>query len=88
MFLLKNRPNIFLLVFLYKTVLWCFLFDFMLISNGNYKNPYNYQIIYGRYFASAGAALGFCVGAGLQMVKELKEERDREMGILDDGSEF
>jgi len=28
------------------------------------------------------------VGAGLQMVKELKEERDREMGILDDGSEF
>ena len=45
MFLLKNRPktiknrpkscpNIFLLVFLYKTVLWCFLFDFMLISNG------------------------------------------------------
>ena len=41
MFFLKNRPksrpNIFLLVFLYKTVLWCFLFDFMLISNGNYK---------------------------------------------------
>jgi hypothetical protein len=30
----KSRPNIFLLVFLYKTVLWCFLFDFMLISNG------------------------------------------------------
>jgi len=52
-------------------------------SQVNYKNPYNYQIIYG-----AGAALGFCVGAGLQMVKELKEERDREMGILDDGSEF
>ncbi len=30
----KSRPNIFLLVFLYKTVLWCFLFDFMLIFNG------------------------------------------------------
>ncbi|CAO5057063.1 MULTISPECIES: hypothetical protein [Microcystis] len=57
-------------------------------SQVNYKNPYNYQIIYGRYFAGAGAALGFCVGAGLQMVKELKEARDREMGILDDGSEF
>jgi hypothetical protein len=28
------------------------------------------------------------VGAGLQMVKELKEARDREMGILDDGSKF
>ncbi len=38
-------------------------------SQVNYKNPYNYQIIYGRYFAGAGAALGFCVGAGLQMVK-------------------
>jgi len=24
----------FLLELLYKTVLWCFLFDFMLISNG------------------------------------------------------
>jgi len=30
----KSRPNIFLLVFLYKTILWCFLFDFMLTSNG------------------------------------------------------
>ena len=57
-------------------------------SQVNYKNPQSYQIIYGRYFAGAGAALGFCVGAGLQMVKELKEARDREMGILDDGSEF
>ncbi len=45
MFLLKNHPKtmknrpkscptIFLLDLLYKTVLWCFLFDFMLISNG------------------------------------------------------
>jgi len=45
MFLLKNRPKtmqnrpkshptMFLLHLLYKTVLWCFLFDFMLISNG------------------------------------------------------
>jgi len=31
---MKSRPNIYLLVFLYKTVLWCFLFDFMLIYNG------------------------------------------------------
>ncbi len=55
-------------------------------SQVNYKNPYNYQIIYRRYLTSAGAAIGFCVGGGLQMVKELKEARDREMGILDDGS--
>ncbi len=45
MFLVKNRPKTmknhpkshptkFLLDLLYKTVLWCFLFDFMLISNG------------------------------------------------------
>jgi hypothetical protein len=45
MFLLKNHPKtmkncpkscptIFLLDLLYKTVLWCFLFDFMLMSNG------------------------------------------------------
>ena len=47
MFLLKNRPKtmknrpkskscstMFLLDLLYKTVLWCFLFDFMLISKG------------------------------------------------------
>jgi hypothetical protein len=27
----ESRPTMFLL---YKTVLWCFLFDFMLISNG------------------------------------------------------
>jgi hypothetical protein len=31
---LKSRPTMFLLDLLYKTVLWCFLFDFMLISNG------------------------------------------------------
>ncbi len=30
----KSRPTMFLLDLLYKTVLWCFLFDFMLISNG------------------------------------------------------
>ncbi len=30
----KSHPTIFLLDLLYKTVLWCFLFDFMLISNG------------------------------------------------------
>ncbi len=30
----KSRPTIFLLDLLYKTVLWCFLFDFMLVSNG------------------------------------------------------
>ena len=57
-------------------------------SQVNHRNPHHYQIIYGRYLTGAGAALGFCVGAGLQMVKELKEERDREMGILDDGSKF
>ncbi len=45
MFLLKNRPKttknhpkshptMFLLDLLYTTVLWCFLFDFILISNG------------------------------------------------------
>ncbi|MDY7050655.1 MAG: hypothetical protein RPG89_19110 [Microcystis panniformis WG22] len=57
-------------------------------SQVNYRNPHHYQIIYRRYLTGAGAAMGFCVGAGLQMVKELKEERDREMGILDDGSEL
>ena len=31
---MKNRPTMFLLDLPYKTVLWCFLFDFMLISNG------------------------------------------------------
>ena len=30
----KSCPTMFLLDLLYKTVLWCFLFDFMLISNG------------------------------------------------------
>ncbi len=30
----KSRPTMFLLDLLYKTVLWCFLFDFMLISKG------------------------------------------------------
>ncbi len=30
----KSHPTMFLLDLLYKTVLWCFLFDFMLISNG------------------------------------------------------
>ncbi len=30
----KSRPTMFLLDLLYKTVLWCFLFDFMVISNG------------------------------------------------------
>ncbi len=30
----KSRPTMFLLDLLCKTVLWCFLFDFMLISNG------------------------------------------------------
>jgi hypothetical protein len=30
----KSRPTMFLVDLLYKTVLWCFLFDFMLISNG------------------------------------------------------
>jgi hypothetical protein len=55
-------------------------------SQVNYKNPHHYQLIYGRYFAATGAGIGFFVGAGLQMVKELKEERDREMGI--DSSEF
>ncbi len=30
----KSRPTMFLLDLLYKTVLWCFLFDLMLISNG------------------------------------------------------
>ncbi len=30
----KSRQTMFLLDLLYKTVLWCFLFDFMLISNG------------------------------------------------------
>ena len=30
----KSRPTMFLLDLLYKTVLWCFLFDSMLISNG------------------------------------------------------
>ncbi len=30
----KSHPTMFLLNLLYKTVLWCFLFDFMLISNG------------------------------------------------------
>jgi len=30
----KSRPTMFLLDLLYKTVLWCCLFDFMLISNG------------------------------------------------------
>jgi hypothetical protein len=30
----KSHPTMFLLDLLYKTVLWCFLFDFMIISNG------------------------------------------------------
>ncbi len=30
----KSCPTMFLLDLLYKTVLWCFLFNFMLISNG------------------------------------------------------
>ena len=34
MFCPKSCPTMFLLDLLYKTVLWCFLFDFMLISNG------------------------------------------------------
>jgi hypothetical protein len=46
-----------------------------------YKNRHHYQAIYAKYFTLSGAIAGFLVGAGLQGVKELKDARDREMGI-------
>jgi hypothetical protein len=45
------------------------------------QNRYQYQAMYERYFALSGAIAGFLIGAGLQTVKQLKDERDREMGI-------
>ncbi|MEG3435570.1 hypothetical protein V0288_00420 [Pannus brasiliensis CCIBt3594] len=46
-----------------------------------YRNHYIYQSLYARYFTVSGAIAGFLIGGGLQTIKELKEERDREMGI-------
>jgi hypothetical protein len=50
-------------------------------SQIRYQNRYVYQSMYQRYFTGAGAGAGFVIGAGLQIVKQLKDQRDREMGI-------
>jgi hypothetical protein len=46
-----------------------------------YRNRYIYQAMYEKYFTVSGAIAGFLIGGSLQAVKELKEQRDREMGI-------
>ncbi len=48
-------------------------------SQMTYKPPYEYQTIYKRYWVVSGAVVGFVIGAALQRVRELKEERDKEL---------
>ncbi|MBR8830211.1 MAG: hypothetical protein N5P05_002872 [Chroococcopsis gigantea SAG 12.99] len=48
-------------------------------SQMTYKPAHEYQSMYKKYWVITGAIAGFVMGAAVQRVRQLKEERDQEL---------